>query len=71
MTIIPKRTRRVPSRRIEVPARSLREIGEIGLLDQVFAGGAVCGKGFAGDDVVRVFSAGGTGLVHVFEDGVD
>jgi hypothetical protein len=74
VTVIPKVTpRSIPaSQRIgKILARLLRAVCEVGLFDEFFAGGVVGVKGFAGDDVVRVFSAGGTCFVHVFDDCVD
>jgi hypothetical protein len=72
MTIVPKGTETSVARGIrKISARCLREIREVGLLDVFFAGRAMRFKGSAGDDVVRVFSAGGTCLVHIFEDCVD
>ena len=55
----------------KVSARLLGKASKIGLFDGFFARGIVGMEGSAGDDVVGMFSAGGTCFVHVLKDSVD
>ena len=55
----------------KVSAGFLGEVGEVGCFDRLLAGGVVGVEGSAGDDVIGMFSAGGTCFVHVVEDCVD
>ena len=72
MTIISKGTRASVGRGMgKVSARLLGKAGKIGLFDRFFAWGVVGVEGFAGDDVVGMFSAGGTCFVHILEDSVN